>query len=364
MKIAIFGLAVSSAWGNGHATHWRGLCRELGNRGHDVTFFEKDVPYYAAHRDLTGLPGGRLVLYSRWDDISGLASQSAAEADVGLVTSYCPDALMATELLLSSRCKLRVFYDLDTPVTLAMVRNGESCPYVPPEGLRGFDMVLSYTGGPALDELGSTLGARRVASLYGSVDPEVHFPVSPVAEYISDLSHLGTYAEDREAALRALLIEPALRLPSKRFLIGGPQYPKMFPWCSNIFYRSHVSPAEHPAFYCSSRFTLNVTRRVMANMGFCPSNRLFEAAACGAAIISDPWPGLEQFFEPGEEILVADHPDDVIYALSIEDSQRERIGRRARERALAEHSASCRAREMEQLLEGSFRVGVSNLSPV
>ena len=351
MKILIFGLSISSAWGNGHATHWRGLCRELGKRAHDVNFFEKDVPYYAAHRDLTELPRGRLVLYRQWEDIAELVKVLTAEADVGIVTSYCPDALIAATVLLSSRCKLRVFYDLDTPVTLSMIREGVFCPYIPEEGLRDFDLVLSYTGGPALKQLASRLGARRIATLYGSVDPVFHFPVAPVPEYKSDLSHLGTYAEDRAAALRALLVEPALRLPRKRFLIGGPQYPNVFPWCSNIFYRPHVSPPEHPAFYCSSVLTLNVTRRVMADVGFCPSNRLFEAAACGTVTISDSWPGLERFFKPGDEILVAEGPDDVVDALGLGEEQRKRIGRRARERALSEHSAARRAVQMEELLE-------------
>ena len=354
MKILIFGLSISSAWGNGHATHLRGLCRELGRRDHDVTFFEKDVPYYAAHRDLAQLPQGHLMLYRQWDDIAESADILAREADVGIVTSYCPDALIATTTLFRSRCKLRVFYDLDTPITLAMIRDGLTCPYIPEEGLRNFDLVLSYTGGTALNQLASELGARRVATLYGSVDPAFHFPVSPVPEYRSDLSHLGTYAEDRAGALRNLLVEPALRLPHRRFLIGGPQYPKLFPWCSNIFYRPHVSPAEHSAFYCSSLLNLNVTRRAMADVGFCPSNRLFEAAACGTVTISDPWPGLERFFKPGDEILVAEGPGDVIDALDLGDEQRKRIGRRARERALAEHSAAHRAIQMEQLLGGGF----------
>jgi spore maturation protein CgeB len=354
MKILIFGLSISSAWGNGHATHWRGLCRELGKRGHDVTFFERDMPYYAAHRDITELPHGRLVLYTNWEEVAELAMQSLMEADVGVVTSYCPDALAATETLRDSRCKLRVFYDLDTPVTLAMIRDEGVCPYIPEEGLGSYDLVLSYTGGAILKELSSRLRARRTATLYGSVDPDFHFPVSSIPEYKSDLSHLGTYAEDRASSLRGLLVEPALRLPHKRFLIGGPQYPSLFPWRSNIFYRSHVSPAEHPAFYCSSFLTLNVTRRVMAEIGFCPSNRLFEAAACGAVTISDYWPGLERFFLPGDEILVASGPDDVVDALDIDDAERKRIARRARERALTEHTAAHRAREMESLLEAGF----------
>lgn len=346
---------MSSTWGNGHATHWRGLCRELGKRGHRILFFERDVPYYAKHRDLNELPGGRLILYQDWEDVSPLAAHALADADVGMVTSYCADALAASEMVLGSRAGLRVFYDLDTPVTLAMAGSGPGCPYLPERGFCDFDLVLSFTGGRALTELRSRLGARQVAALYGSVDPSVHHPVSPLAEYRSDLSHLGTYAEDRKAALRELLVEPARRLPGFRFLIGGPQYPAVFPWNPNIFYRSHVSPAEHPAFYCSSRMTLSVTRRAMAQMGYCPSSRLFEAAACGVALVSDEWEGLEQFFEPGSEIIVARCAQDVVDALSMSDLERSAIAARARDRTLSEHTAAHRAVSMEEVLQTALR---------
>jgi spore maturation protein CgeB len=350
MKIVIFGLSVSSAWGNGHATHWRGLCRELGKRGHRVIFFERDVPYYAEHRDLTQLLGASLILYDNWKDILPLASHSLDDADVGLVTSYCGDAIAACELVLDSRSKLRVFYDLDTPITLESVHGHGYCSYLPKRGLNDFDLVFSYTGGRALSDLQTDLGARRVAALYGSVDPSVHRPVFPMLDYHSDLSHLGTYAEDRRAVLDELLIEPASRCPHQRFLIGGPQYPQKFMWRPNMYYRSHVSPAEHSQFYCSSRFTLNVTRRPMARMGFCPSNRLFEAAACGVPIISDLWEGLDQFFEPDDELIVARCADDVVDALGLNDEERRRIGKRARERALSEHTAAQRAIQMENTL--------------
>jgi spore maturation protein CgeB len=354
LKIVIFGLSVSSTWGNGHATHWRGLCRELGRRGHAIVFFERDVPYYARHRDLTELPGGRLILYQDWNDVSPLAANALTDAGVAMVTSYCADAVAASEIVLGSRAQLRVFYDLDTPVTLAMVGSGEKCPYLPERGLGDFDSVLSFTGGRALHELESKLGARRVAALYGSVDPLVHHPVAPVAEYRCDLSHLGTYAEDRKAALRELLVEPARRLPYCRFLIGGPQYPAVFPWNPNIFYRSHVTPAEHPAFYCSSQLTLSVTRRAMAEMGYCPSGRLFEAAACAVALVSDPWEGLDYFFSPGAEIIVAHCAQDVVDALELGDSERQAIGARARERALSEHTAAHRAAELETILHSAL----------
>ena len=351
MKLVIFGLTLSSSWGNGHATLWRGLCRALGERGHDVVFFERDVPYYAAHRDVTELPKGQLILYSDWNDILPSATQHLAEADVGMVTSYCPDGLAASALVLSANTRLRVFYDLDTPITLNHLRAGRSVNYIGPRGLSDFDLVLSYTGGTALDELKSELGARRVAPLYGSVDPEVHRPVPPEERFRCDLSYLGTYAADRQVALEKLLIEPARQLPDQKFLIGGAQYPQEFPWTENIFFARHVAPPEHPAFYCSSRLTLNVTRQAMAAMGYCPSGRLFEAAACGTPIVSDDWEGLAEFFTPGLEILVANTTEEAIEALNRPALELEALARAARERVLAEHTAERRVIDLETTLE-------------
>jgi spore maturation protein CgeB len=352
MKLVIFGLSVSSSWGNGHATLWRGLIRALARLGHRVVFYEHDVPYYAEHRDLWDLPNGQLRLYERWEDIAGAASVDLADADVGIVTSYCPDGIAAADLILSSASALTVFYDLDTPVTLERLKAGLSVPYIGPDGLGGFDLVLSYTGGTALTQMEEYLGARRVLPLYGSVDPSVHYPVPPVDRYRADLSYLGTYAEDRQQALIRLLVDPARRLPL-RFLIGGAQYPAAFPWSDNIYFVRHLPPAEHAAFYCSSRLTLNITRAAMAGMGYCPSGRLFEAAACGAPVLTDAWDGLSEFFAPGSEILVASTTDDVIGAMEMSDDELSRMARAARDRTLTEHTADRRASELVAAIESS-----------
>ena len=206
MKLVIFGLTISSSWGNGHATLWRGLWRALARRGHRLLFFEHDSPWYAAQRDLEELPGGELVLYPDWDAVASLARRHLQEADAGLVTSYCPDGRPASRLLLDSPVRHKLFYDLDTPVTLELLAAGREVPWLPPEGLGGFDLVLSFTGGPALRLLATRLGARRVAPLYGHVDPQAHRPVEPLAEWRADLSWLGTWAADRQEALEALLV--------------------------------------------------------------------------------------------------------------------------------------------------------------
>jgi spore maturation protein CgeB len=260
MKFVIFGLTISSSWGNGHATLLRGLFRAMVQRGHHISFFERDVPYYAAHRDLTWMDGVKLFLYQDWKEIVHTAQSELHDADVGMVTSYCFDGVAASELVLSSRAELKVFYDLDTPVTLASLRDGRALSYIGPRGLRDFDLVLSYTGGKALEELRRELGARNVAPLFGSVDPLMHRPVAKRSNYLSDLSYLGTYASDRQNCLGDLFLTPAKFLPERRFVLGGAGYPPEFPWLANVYFVQHLPPSEHPAFFSSSRLTLNVTR--------------------------------------------------------------------------------------------------------
>jgi spore maturation protein CgeB len=349
MKLVIFGLTISSSWGNGHATQWRGLCRALARRKHRIVFFERDVPYYAAHRDLSEIAGGTLVLYSDWSSVLACAARELADADLAIVTSYCPDGLAAAELVLSSRA-IKIFYDLDTPVTLDQLDRGEAVPYVGPGGLRDFDLVLSFTGGRALEALRSRLGAQRVAPLYGSVDPEVHFPVPALGQFAADFSYIGTYAQDRQESLDELFLEPARRMPQRRFLIAGAQYPQLFPWLSNLYFVRHVAPPGHAALYSSSALTLNVTRRAMARMGYCPSGRLFEAAACGTPIVTDEWEGLEHFFEPGREVILARRTADVLAAIDLPDQDLLRFAARARERVLEEHSAERRIIQLEAMV--------------
>lgn len=351
MKLVVFGLTISTSWGNGHATLWRGLTAALARLGHAITFFERDLPFYAPHRDLFEVPGGQLRLYDDWEDALPQARGALSECDVAMVTSYCPDGVAAGDLVASSRAPAKVFYDMDSPVTVERARQGLGVEYIGPRGLAGYDLVLSFTGGEALTALRDILGAKRTATLYGSVDPAVHHPVPPQEAYRSDLSYLGTYAANRQQALETLFLAPARRLTDRKFLIGGAQYPAEFPWLPNVFFVRHLPPSEHPAFYCSSPITLNVTRAPMAAMGWCPSGRLFEAAACGTPVLSDAWEGLETFFAPGEEILVARTSDDAVDALSRTPDELRRIGRAARERALSDHTADRRARELIDLLE-------------
>jgi spore maturation protein CgeB len=359
MKLVIFGLTVSSSWRNGHATLWRGLIRALARRGVRVVFFERDAPYYAHHRDLWALPGADLVLYPDWPQIAARAMTEVRSADAVIVTSYCPDGQAASALTCAA-AHTAVFYDMDTPVTLARLAAGETVDYLPDHGLSGFDLVLSYTGGEALARLEQDLGAKKAAPLYGHVDPQAHRPTARDPRYGCDLSYLGTYAADRQPQVAALFAEPARLRPRLRFLLGGSGYGEKFPWADNIFFLDHVAPPQHAAFFASSRLTLNVTRREMASMGWCPSGRLFEAAACGAPILSDVWPGLEHFFDPGREILTARTTEEALAALDLSDAELLAVARAGRERTLGAHTSDHRAAELLDHLERAASRGLED----
>jgi spore maturation protein CgeB len=354
MEFVVFGLSVTSSWGNGHATTWRGLLGALHGLGHHVTFFERDVPYYAAHRDLPSPDFCDLVLYPDWAQALPRARAALAGSDVAIVTSFCPDGIAAAGLVLEQQDPVRVFYDIDTPVTLAALEEAgiastTGARYLTAELIPEFDLYLSFTGGPTLGVLEQRWGARRVSVLYCSVDPAVHAPIDPDPDFDCALGYLGTYSADRQPGLDRLLLEPARRLPDSRFCVVGPMYPADVPWPANVHHREHLAPARHAAFYCANRITLNLTRAAMIGSGYSPSVRLFEASACGVPILTDRWPGLEQFFEPGREILVATDTDDALAAIQRDGEDLARIARAARERVLAEHSATRRAEQLVDL---------------
>jgi spore maturation protein CgeB len=354
MRIVIFGLSVSSSWGNGHATLWRSLIAGLTRAGHSVVFYERDQPFYAAHRDLEVLPGrSRLRLYRSWPEVRHEAAAIADAADAVVVTSYCADGRAACELALACRAPVRVFYDLDTPVTLDRLAAGDDVPYLPVDGLGGFDLVLSYTGGGALPLLRERLGARRVGCLHGSVDRDEHRPHRGPRRWSAHGSYLGTWSADRADALDALLLEPARRRPDRCFVVGGSMYPPELAWPANVVRVEHVAPAAHPEFYASSPLTVSVTRGPMAALGHCPSGRLFEAAACGTPVLSDTWAGLDTFFEPGREILIATTADEALAAIDLDRATLEAVGQRARERVWAQHTGDHRAAELVAALENA-----------
>ena len=347
MRIVILGLSITSSWGNGHATTYRALVRALAGRGHDVLFLERDAPWYAENRDLPEPPYARTRIYSDAADLKRLHGPDVAGADVVVVGSYVPDGAAVGDLVHGLATGITAFYDIDTPVTLARLEHGDT-DYLTRRQIPRYHMYLSFTGGPTLERLERKYGARAARPLYCSVDPDVYFP-EPDAAKEYDLGYLGTYSADRQPALTRLLLRPAARWPEGRFVIAGPQYPDSFTVPSNVDRVMHLSPAEHRVFYNRLRFTLNVTRADMVKAGYSPSVRLFEAGACGTPIVSDDWKGLDRFFMPGEEILLARNAKETLAFLrDIPEDDRIAIGRRARARVLCAHTADRRAIEFEE----------------
>lgn len=348
MKLVVLGLTLSSSWGNGHATTFRGLLAEFAARGHDILFLERDVPWYASQRDLTDPDYCRLEYYRDLEDLQRFASD-IERADAVIVGSYVPEGVAVGLFVQRTARGVTAFYDIDTPVTLAKLARGDF-EYLNAALIPGYDCYLSFTGGPTLRLIERELGSPAARALYCQADPELYRPLDVPTRW--DLSYLGTWSADRQPTVDSLLCAAARALPDSRFCVAGPQYPLDIEWPDNVERIEHVPPAEHPAFYAASRFTLNVTRADMIEAGWSPSVRLFEAAMCGCPVISDVWEGLDRLFEPGREILLARTTDDVIAALrGIPHEKAREIGDAARQRALREHTSRVRAGELERHLE-------------
>jgi spore maturation protein CgeB len=350
LKITVFGLTISSSWGNGHATPYRAILRALHGMGHEVHFFEKDVPYYSSRRDFTSCDYCSLSLYSSWEDIRERALRVAGDSDVVITASYLPQGQRISDEVLQLSVPLRIFYDLDTPITLANLA-ADKVEYVRRDQIREFDLVLSFTGGRALEELEKEYGARMARPLYGCVDPDVYLRTEPKAEFLCHLSYMGTFAQDRQPKLEALFLEPARHHPEQSFLLAGSQYPWQWKWPANVRRIEHVSPQVHPQFYSSSRITLNITREEMARNGWCPSGRFFEAAACGTPLITDWWEGLDHFFDLSSEICVVKTSKQVEETLAIDDAELRAMAERARGRTLDQHTGAVRAQQLLRYVE-------------
>jgi spore maturation protein CgeB len=344
LNITILGLSITSSWGNGHATTFRALVKELNKAGHQVTFLERDVPWYASNRDLAQPDFCKLFLYQDLNDLEQQHLEVVKSADLVIVGSYVPEGVAVGKWVCKVAQGIKAFYDIDTPVTLAKLER-KDYEYLSPELIPAYDLYLSFTGGPTLDLLEHKYGSPCARALYCSVDPSMYFPES--IDKIYDLGYLGTYSDDRQPPLECLLFDAAKQWGAGRFAVAGPQYPESIQWPGNIQYIHHLPPAEHRAFYNAQRFTLNITRADMIRAGYSPSVRLFEAAACGVPIISDYWEGLETVFELGTEIFVSRSGMETLdYLIAMDESERVAAGERARNKILAAHTASHRAEEL------------------
>jgi glycosyltransferase involved in cell wall biosynthesis len=304
-----------------HPASWRALGRALVAAGHELVFYDDLASSFS------------------------LARADLARADAAIVTSTSVETTIAVELVLASRVATKTFYDLDPASTLAHLRAGELVPYVGPNGYADFDLVLSASGGPVLSVLEHELGAKRVRPLYRCVDPDVHFPLH-VPVWACDFSYVGAFVAEQQATLDALFLEVARLSPDKRFILAGSRYPATQSVPSNVLCVDRIATEDEAALYGSANLTLDLTEAPRSAQGYCPSARLFEAAACGTPIVVNAWDGIETFFEPGSEVLVAHSTEDVLRALTLSPSERARIAAASRRRALAHHTSTTRAREL------------------
>jgi len=315
-----------------------------------VTFLERDVPWYAQHRDLATPPWCDTHLYGSVADLRASFEGVLRDADLTIVGSFVPEGVDVARWVLEVAAGTVAFYDIDTPVTIDKLR-ARDAEYLTPELVERFDLYLSFTAGPALEVLHDEFGAGRPEAFYCFVDPDAYAPADVPRQWA--LNYLGTYSAGRQPTVDELLVKPARARPDERFAVAGPMYPPEIRWPENVVRTEHLHPDEHARFYSATRFTLNVTRPEMRALGYSPSVRLFEAGACGAAIVSDTWPGLDSVFAPGEEILLAESCADVLRLLDeVSDRERAAIGAAARRRVLAEHTADRRVDRLHELVTG------------
>jgi spore maturation protein CgeB len=346
LDIVIFGLAITSSWGNGHAVTYRALAKALHRRGHKVTFLERDVPWYREHRDLHNPDYCRLELYNDLKEVSVRFDRMVTNANLVIIGSYVPDGVILADWITSRARGVTAFYDIDTPVTLAALES-DRAGYMSAALIPRFDLYLSFTGGPVLNLIEELYGSPRARPLYCAADLDIHSPRELPVKWA--LGYLGTYSADRQPALERLLLRPARRLADQQFVVAGAQYPAAVQWPANVERIDHLPPDRHPTFYGQQRYTLNVTRSDMVSAGFSPSVRLFEAAACGVPIISDIWPGLDSIFSPGEEIIAVEAPHQVIQVLQeLPEERRRAISAAARKRLLTSHTPEHRAKQLEE----------------
>jgi len=354
LDIAIFGSSLVSAYWNGAATYYRGMVRALSERGHRVTFYEPDAFGRQQHRDLPDPPWAKVVVYPGDDAAAALRTlESARAADLVVKTSGIGvyDALLEEAVLdLQRPGALVAFWDVDAPATLERIQchpedASRSC--VP-----RFDLILTYGGGAPVVEAYRALGARACVPIYNALDPQTHFPVPPDPRFAGDLAFLGNRLPDREARVDEFFLRAATLMPQRRCVLGGNGWHDK-PLPANVIDCGHVYTADHNAFNCSATAVLNVSRESMASNGFSPATRVFEAAGAAACLVTDAWEGIDQFLEPGTEVLVAANAQEVAAHVDNLDPERaRRIGEAARQRVLREHTYAHRALQFERLLEG------------
>jgi spore maturation protein CgeB len=355
MKIAFYGSSLLSSWWNGAATYYRGLLRDLASRGYDITFFEPDAYERQQHRDMEPQSWAKSVVYPATAEGLRSVLEQAPAADIVVKASgvgLFDDELIAGIIEHSRPGALKIFWDVDAAATLDEMRQDGDHPVR--RALPHLELVLTYGGGPPVIEAYEAFGARRCVPVYNALDPATHHPVAPEQRFAADLSFLGNRLPDREARVEQFFLEPAAALPERRFVIGGNGWEsKAMP--ANVRHLGHVFTDEHNAFNCTPLAVLNIARDSMANIGFSPATRVFEAAGAAACLITDAWEGIEHFLIPDQEVLVARDGKDVAQHVRTLTPERARaIGAAALKRVLAEHTYAHRGAQVDALLRSEM----------
>jgi spore maturation protein CgeB len=351
LKVAFYGSSLLSSWWNGAATYYRGLLRDLASRGYEISFYEPDAYERQQHRDMEPQPWARSVVYPATPEGLRFVLGEARAADIVVKASgvgVFDNELIAGIIEHSSARALKIFWDVDAAATLDEMRRDPDHPVR--RALHSLDLVLTYGGGPPVVQAYESFGARRCVPIYNALDPVTHHPVEPDPRFAADLSFLGNRLPDREARVAEFFLLPAAELPERRFLIGGNGWEsKEMP--ANVRHLGHVFTTEHNAFNCTPLAVLNVARDSMANIGFSPATRVFEAAGAAACLITDAWEGIDQFLEPDAEVLVARDGKDVAeHVRTLTPERARRIGHAALRRVLGEHTYAHRGAEVDALL--------------
>lgn len=360
MKFSFFGSSLVSAYWNGAATYYRGIIRAMHERGHQVTFYEPDAYDRQKNRDIDDPEWAKVIVYQPTEKEVLNALELASDADVIIKTSGVGvfDEFLEKEVLrFQQEGKLVIFWDVDAPATLDRVHEGdETFRDLIPQ----YDLILTYGGGEPVIEAYQLLGARKCYPVYNALDPSTHYPVPSSEQFRGDLVFLGNRLSDREKRVEEFFLEVAAELPEQKFILGGNGWHDK-PLTNNVQYIGHVYTKDHNVLNCSCKAVLNISRNSMARYGFSPATRVFEAAGAAACIITDYWEGIDFFFEPGKEILVANNGSEVKEILSSLTTERAaEIGRAALQRVLSQHTYTNRALELDDILKEEFSVSTLN----
>ena len=355
MKIAFYGSSLLSSYWNGAATYYRGLLSDLARRGHAITFYEPDAFDRQKHRDIEPPDWAEVRVYEATEEACRAVIAEAARADVVVKASgvgVFDDVLLEGVMAASRPEPIRLFWDVDAPATLAEL--GANADHPLHRVMPSLDAVMTYGGGPPVVEAYERFGARRCIPIYNALDPTTHHPVPPEERFRAQVSFLGNRLPDREKRVEEFFLRAARLAPRHRFLLGGNGWgDKRLP--PNVDAIGHVGTIEHNAVNCSALAVLNVTRQSMADNGWSPPTRVFEATGAGACLVTDAWEGIEDFLEPGEEVLTAEDGAEVArHAAALDPDRAGAIGAAARERVLAEHTYRQRAEQVEQVLSGAL----------